>query len=95
MRIKDTSKENIRGECFQKSGASSLSDDKLLAIILQKETKQKFHHNIINYSFMNLLTRAPSVQEFLQDVVFLPHSVPSLHRGLLVVLDHSILWLVG
>ncbi len=40
MRIKDISKENRPRERFQKSWASSLSDAKLLAIILQKGTNK-------------------------------------------------------
>ncbi len=47
MRIKDISKENRPRERFQKVGASSLSDAELLAIILQKGTKEE---NVIDMS---------------------------------------------
>ena len=41
MRIKDISKENRPRERFLKAGASSLSDADLLAVILQKGTKEE------------------------------------------------------
>jgi len=47
MRIKDISKENRPRERFQKLGASALSDAELLAIILQKGTKEE---NVIDMS---------------------------------------------
>lgn len=47
MRIKDISKENRPRERFQKLGASALSDAELLAIILQKGSKEE---NVIDMS---------------------------------------------
>ena len=47
MRIKDISRENRPRERFQKLGASVLSDAELLAIILQKGTKEE---NVIDMS---------------------------------------------
>ena len=47
MRIKDISKENRPRERLQKAGASVLSDAELLAIILQKGTKEE---NVIDIS---------------------------------------------
>lgn len=47
MRLKDISKENRPRERFLKAGASSLSDAELLAIILQKGTKEV---NVIDMS---------------------------------------------
>ena len=48
MRIKDISKENRPRERFLKSGAASLSDAELLAVIkLQKGTKEE---NVIDMS---------------------------------------------
>lgn len=47
MRIKDISKENRPRERFLKSGAGSLSDAELLAVILQKGTKEE---NVIDMS---------------------------------------------
>jgi len=47
MRIKDISKENRPRERFQRFGASALSDAELLAIILQKGTKEE---NVIDMS---------------------------------------------
>ncbi len=47
MRIKDIPKENRPRERFLKSGASSLSDAELLAIILEKGTKEE---NVIDMS---------------------------------------------
>ena len=41
MRIKDISKENRPREQFLKSGAASLSDAELLAVILQTGTKDE------------------------------------------------------
>lgn len=47
MRIKDISKENRPRERFQKFGPNALSDAELLAIILQKGSKQE---NVIDMS---------------------------------------------
>ena len=47
MRIKDISKENRPRERFLKSGASRLSDAELLAVILQKGSKEE---NVIDMS---------------------------------------------
>jgi DNA repair protein RadC len=47
MRIKDIPKENRPRERFVKSGASSLSDAELLAVILQKGSKEE---NVIDMS---------------------------------------------
>ncbi len=47
MRIKDISKENRPRERFLKAGASSLSDAELLAVILQKGTRDE---NVIDMS---------------------------------------------
>jgi len=47
MRIKDISKENRPRERFLKSGAASLSDAELLAINLQKGSKEE---NVIDMS---------------------------------------------
>ena len=47
MRIKDISKENRPRERFAKRGASSLSDAELLAVILQKGSKEE---NVIDMS---------------------------------------------
>lgn len=47
MRIKDISKENRPRERFLKSGAASLSDAELLAVILQTGSKEE---NVIDMS---------------------------------------------
>lgn len=47
MRIKDITKENRPRERFQKNGANSLSDAELLAVILQKGSKEE---NVIDMS---------------------------------------------
>ncbi len=47
MRIKDISKENRPRERFLKTGAASLSDAELLAIILQTGSKEE---NVIDMS---------------------------------------------
>ncbi len=53
---------------------------------------KEFSHYLNNNC---LFTRAPSVQEVFQDVAILLHRVSSQHCGVLVELDHTVLWLAG